>query len=49
MERFGTAPETFAQIAAKARRHVAGNPYTVFPTPVTVDEVMQSPRISTEN
>ncbi|MGC0364432.1 sterol carrier protein 2 [Rhodococcus sp. 27YEA15] len=45
MERFGTAPETFAQIAVKARKHAAGNPYAVFRNPVTVEEVMASPKI----
>lgn len=42
---YGTAPETFAAIAVKARRHAAGNPYAVFRDPVTVEEVMASPHI----
>jgi acetyl-CoA acyltransferase len=41
----GTAPETFAKIAVKARRHAAHNPYAVFRDPVTVEEVMASPTI----
>ncbi|RVW06070.1 lipid-transfer protein [Rhodococcus spongiicola] len=45
MERYGTAPETFAQIAVKARRHAANNPYAVFRDSVTVEEVMASPPI----
>ncbi len=44
-ERWGTKPETFAQIAVKARRHAANNPYAVFRDPVTVEDVMGSPHI----
>jgi acetyl-CoA acyltransferase len=44
-ERYGTAPETFAAINVKARRHAAGNPYAVFREPVTVEEVLASPHI----
>ena len=43
--RYGTAPETFAQISVKARRHAANNPYAVFRDPVTVEEVLSSPHI----
>ncbi|MGW7410105.1 lipid-transfer protein [Streptomyces sp. NPDC054833] len=43
--RYGTAPETFASISVKSRRHAAHNPYAVFRTPVTVDEVLDSPHI----
>ncbi len=41
----GTAPETFAKIAVKARKHAANNPYAVFRTPITEEEVLASPRI----
>jgi sterol carrier protein 2 len=41
----GTAPETFAKIAVKARRHAANNPYAVFRTPISEEEVLASPRI----
>ncbi|MGZ9828738.1 lipid-transfer protein [Tsukamurella ocularis] len=41
----GTAPETFAQIAVKARKHAANNPYAVFRDQVTVEEVLASPHI----
>ncbi|MEU5991957.1 lipid-transfer protein [Spirillospora sp. NPDC047418] len=41
----GTAPETFAKISVKARRHAAGNPYAVFRTALTEEEVLASPRI----
>jgi acetyl-CoA acyltransferase len=44
-ERHVTAPETFAKIAVKARRHAAHNPYAVFRDPVTVEEVLASPHI----
>ena len=44
-ERYGTAPETFAQIAVKARKHAAHNPFAVFRDPVTVEEVLASPSI----
>ncbi|MET7381697.1 lipid-transfer protein [Streptomyces sp. NPDC005526] len=43
--RYNTAPETFARISVKSRRHAAHNPYAVFRTPVTVDEVLDSPHI----
>lgn len=43
--RYGARPETFARIASKARAHAAKNPRAVFRTPLSVDEVMQSPRI----
>jgi sterol carrier protein 2 len=44
-ERYGIAPETFAKVSVKARRHAANNPYAVFRDPVTVAEVMDSPQI----
>lgn len=44
-EKYGTADGTFAKIAVKARRHAAHNPYAVFRDPVTVEEVLASPRI----
>ncbi|NNH75215.1 lipid-transfer protein [Nocardia uniformis] len=44
-ERYGTAPETFAKISVKSRKHAANNPYAVFTDPVTVEEVLASPHI----
>ncbi|MFG2045552.1 lipid-transfer protein [Dactylosporangium sp. NPDC048998] len=44
-EKYGTKPETFAQISVKARRHAAHNPYAVFRDPVTVEQVLASPHI----
>jgi acetyl-CoA acetyltransferase len=37
-EKYGTAPETFAKISVKARKHAANNPYAVFRDQVTVEE-----------
>jgi sterol carrier protein 2 len=44
-ERYGIAPQTWAEISVKARRHAANNPYAVFRDPVTVEEVLASPHI----
>lgn len=41
----GTAPETFARISVKARKHAAHNPYAVFREEVTVEEVLASPQV----
>lgn len=43
--KYGTAPETFAKIAVKARKHAANNPYAVFRDPVTEEDVLNSPQI----
>jgi len=45
MRLYGTRAETFARIAVKARRHAGNNPYAIFRTPLTVDEVMASPMV----
>jgi acetyl-CoA acetyltransferase len=44
-ERYGTRDETFAKISEKARRHAANNPFAIFQTPLSVGDVMQSPKI----
>ncbi|NEW45751.1 lipid-transfer protein [Nocardia cyriacigeorgica] len=44
-EKYGMDPAVFAQIAVKARRHAANNPYAVFRDPVTVEEVLAAPQI----
>jgi acetyl-CoA acyltransferase len=44
-QRYGMDEAVFAQIAVKARRHAAHNPYAVFRDPVTVEEVLASPVI----
>jgi acetyl-CoA acetyltransferase len=45
MDEFGTDPALFAQISVKARTHAAHNPNAVFRDPITVEEVMASPKI----
>ena len=45
MDEFGTDPALFAQISVKARTHAAHNPHAVFRDPITVEEVMASPKI----
>ncbi|MFI0351310.1 lipid-transfer protein [Actinomadura sp. 9N407] len=42
---YGTAPETFAKISVKARRHAAHNPNAVFRTALSEEEVLASPHI----
>ncbi|MEU0542656.1 lipid-transfer protein [Nocardia sp. NPDC005978] len=44
-EKYGMDPKVFAQIAVKARKHAANNPYAVFRDRVTVEEVLASPPI----
>jgi len=42
MERYGTKLETFASVRAKASRHAAKNPLSVFRKEMTTDEVMNA-------
>lgn len=42
MHKYGTKLETFAKIRAKASRHAARNPLSVFRKEMTVDEVMNA-------
>jgi len=44
-DRYGVSPELFAKVSVKSRAHAAGNPYAVFRDPLTLDEVLASPRI----
>ncbi|WP_406236861.1 lipid-transfer protein [Nocardia sp. NBC_01009] len=44
-EKYGTAPETFAKISVKSRKHAANNPFAVFKDAVTVEEVLAAPHI----
>jgi len=44
-EKYGLDPKVFAQIAVKARKHAANNPYAVFRDPLSVEEVLASPAI----
>ena len=45
MDRYGTKLETFAAIRAKASRHAARNPLSVFRKEMSVDEVMNAQTI----
>jgi acetyl-CoA acyltransferase len=44
-DEFGLAEDTLARISVKARAHAAHNPYAVFRDPVSVEEVLASPRV----
>lgn len=44
-QKFGTRDETFAKISEKARRHALHNPRAMFREPLTVQQVLASPRI----
>jgi acetyl-CoA acetyltransferase len=41
----GTKRETFAKISEKARKHAANNPYALFNTPLSVDEILASDEV----
>jgi acetyl-CoA acetyltransferase len=43
MEQYGTQLSTFAKIRAKASRHAANNPLALFRTPISDEDVMNSP------
>lgn len=45
IEKYRIKPEIFAAISVKARKHAANNPYAVFRDPITLDDVLSSPRI----
>lgn len=45
-EKFGTRDETFAKIRAKASKHAVHNERAIFRKEVSVDDVMNSPRVS---
>lgn len=44
-QRYGASDETFAMISVKARQHAANNPLAIFNSLLTLEEVMQSPRL----
>ena len=44
-ERYDTRNETFAKITEKARKHARYNERAIFRTPLTVDEIMASPKM----
>ncbi len=41
----GMDPSVFAHITVKSRKHAANNPYSVFRTPLSFEQVLASPRI----
>src|SRR3546814_1980387 len=43
--RYGAKDETFAKISVKARRHAANNPLAIFRDPISLEEVMASPKL----
>lgn len=43
--KYGTKRETFAMVASKARKHAANNPYALFNTQLTVEEVLASDEV----
>jgi acetyl-CoA acetyltransferase len=45
MRQFGTKLNTFAKIRAKASRHASNNPFALFRTVLTEEDVMQSPML----
>ncbi|WP_151772095.1 lipid-transfer protein [Streptomyces abyssomicinicus] len=42
LDRYGVSNDLFAKIAVKSRRHAANNPYAVFRSPITEEEVLAS-------
>lgn len=47
MHEFGTTPEQLAAVAVQCRANAAGNPDARFRDPITVEDVVSSPEIST--
>jgi acetyl-CoA acetyltransferase len=47
MHRYGTRPEHLAEIAVTARAHAALNPQALYRDPITVEDVLAAPRVST--
>ncbi len=45
LKKYNATADLFAKVAVKTRSHAVNNPYSVFNTPLTVDEVMQAPEI----
>jgi acetyl-CoA acyltransferase len=44
-EKYGMSTDVFARIAVKARKHAANNPYSVFRDPISLEDVLGSPKI----
>ncbi len=45
LEKYDAKPDIFAKVAVKTRSHAERNPFAVFRTPLTVDEVLEAPEI----
>lgn len=43
MEKYGATADLFAKVAAKTRNHAAANPFALFTSELTVDEVQAAP------
>ncbi len=46
MHKYGVSEEQFARVVVRARKNAAGNEFAHLRKPVTVDDVMQSPRVA---
>jgi acetyl-CoA acetyltransferase len=46
LDEFGVTAELFARVSVKARSHAARNPFAVFRDPITVEEVLASPKVA---
>jgi len=45
LKKYDQTAELFGKVSVKARRHAGRNPYALFTTPLTLDEVMNAPHI----
>lgn len=43
LEKYNASADLFAKVAVKTRSHAVNNPYSLFSSPLTVDEVMAAP------
>ena len=39
MEKFGVSPNLFAEVSVKSRQHAINNPFSLFTSPLSVQEV----------
>ncbi|WP_338157489.1 thiolase C-terminal domain-containing protein [Bradyrhizobium elkanii] len=47
MKEFGTTPEQFAEVAVTSRRHASGTPGAQQTKPISIDDVLSSPMVTT--
>jgi sterol carrier protein 2 len=45
INRYDANPDIFAKVAVKSREHAIRNPYSLFSTPLTVEQVMDAPKL----